>query len=189
LSPYRVFRVMLLLAACVLLTVDPLLAQEGTTGATLTSEQIQSRIAAVRESQEIDDAARTRAVELYQQAIANLETARANRQATESYRKTAATAPEQIAAIRASIDGRRDVDPVAALGITPAVGLEKLGTLMSLYGTYRLAARMPSGQPERPLTGTKVAVWAMLQLNAVDYSFGHFYSQRKMTRMYSSGAI
>ena len=126
LFPYRGFRVMLLLAACVLFTFDPLLGQEDTTGASLTSEQVQSRITAVRESQEVDDATRTRAVELYQQAIANLETTRANRQATESYRKTAATAPEQIAAIRASIDGRRDVDPVAALGITPAVGLEKL---------------------------------------------------------------
>ena len=48
---------MLLLAACLLVAVDPLLGSEGTTRATLTAEQIQSRITAVKESNEIDDAA------------------------------------------------------------------------------------------------------------------------------------
>ena len=53
------FWVLLLVATCLLLAVDPLLGQEGTTRATLTPEQIQSRITAVRESKEIDEAART----------------------------------------------------------------------------------------------------------------------------------
>ena len=48
------------------------------------------------------------------------------RQTNESYRKTAGTAPDQVTAIRASMERRRDVDPVTTLGITPAVGLEKL---------------------------------------------------------------
>jgi potassium efflux system protein len=126
--PHRNHRVVALLAAaCLLLCVESLPGQEdATTRSALTPEQIQNRLAAVRESQEIDDAARPQAVELYQQAIANLETTRANRQTTESYRNTAGTAPEQVEAIRASMERRRDVDPVTALGITPAVGLEKL---------------------------------------------------------------
>ena len=49
------FWVLLLVAACLLLAVDPLLGQEGTTRAVLTPEQIQSRITAVRESKEFDD--------------------------------------------------------------------------------------------------------------------------------------
>ena len=118
--------VALLVAACLLFSVESLLGQEGSTRAGLTSEQIQSRIAAVRDSREVDEAARTRAIELYHQAIASLKTTRANRQTTESYRKTAGAAPEQVAAIRASMERRRDVDPVTTLGITPAVGLEKL---------------------------------------------------------------
>lgn len=118
--------VALLVAACLLIAMNPLLGQEGATRAALTPEQIQSRIAAVRESKEVDEADRTRVVALYQQAIANLETTRANRQTIESYRKTAGTAPEQVAAIHAAIERRGEVDPVKALGITPAVGLEKL---------------------------------------------------------------
>ena len=85
--------VALLVAACLLIAMNPLLGQEGATRAALTPEQIQSRIAAVRESKEVDEADRTRVVALYQQAIANLETTRANRQTIESYRKTAGTAP------------------------------------------------------------------------------------------------
>jgi potassium efflux system protein len=117
---------MLLLAACLLLAVHPVLALEGTTRATLTPEQVESRIAAVRDSAEIDDAARTRAIELYQQAVANLEATQSNREAAEAYRKAGATAPEQMSAIRASMERRRSVDPVTRLNITPAVLLERL---------------------------------------------------------------
>jgi potassium efflux system protein len=106
--------------------MNPLFGQEGTARATLTPEQIQSRIAAVRESEQVDELARTRAVQLYQQAIANLETTRANRQTIESYRKTAGTAPEQVATIHAAIERRGTMDPLAVLNITPATRLEKL---------------------------------------------------------------
>lgn len=64
------FRVLLLVAACLILAMKPLFGQEGAIRATLTPEQIQSRIAAARESKEVDEAARARVVELYQQAIA-----------------------------------------------------------------------------------------------------------------------
>jgi hypothetical protein len=123
---YRACRVVVLVAACLLLTMNPLFGQEGTARATLTPEQIQSRIAAVRESEQVDELARTRAVQLYQQAIANLETTRANRQTIESYRKTAGTAPEQVATIHAAIERRGTMDPLAVLNITPATRLEKL---------------------------------------------------------------
>jgi potassium efflux system protein len=106
--------------------MNPLFAQQGTTRATLTSEQIQSRITAVRESNDIDNAVRTRAIELYQQAVANLETRRSNRETAEAYRKAGGTAQEQITAIRTSMERRRNVDPVMALNITSAVGLEKI---------------------------------------------------------------
>ena len=120
------FWVLLLVATCLLLAVDPLLGQEGATRATLTPEQIQSRITAVRESKEIDEAARTLAIELYQQAATNLETTRANRQTAEAYRKTGGTAPEQAASIRASIERRSGDDPVEALGIGPDLKLERI---------------------------------------------------------------
>ena len=126
LFPYRGLWAMLLLAACLLVTVDPLLALEGTTRSTLTSEQIQSRITAVRDSAEIDDAARIRAIEHYQQAVANLETTRSSRETAAAYRKAGSTALERMTAIRASMESRRDRDPVAALNITAAVGLERL---------------------------------------------------------------
>ncbi len=117
---------MLLLAACLLVSIEPLLAQEGATRASLTSEQIQSRITAVQESEEIDDAARMRAIELYQQAVANLETTRSNRKTAEAYRKAGATAQEQMAAIRASMERRGDVDMNMTFNITPTVALEKI---------------------------------------------------------------
>jgi potassium efflux system protein len=123
---YRTCRMVLLVAACLLLAMNPLFGQEGTVRAALTPEQIQSRIAAVSESREVDEAARIRAIELYQQAITNLEAARANRQTTESYRKTASSAPEQVAAVRAAIERRSNMDPVAVLNITPATNLEKV---------------------------------------------------------------
>ncbi len=118
--------VALLVAACLLLFIESLLGQEGATRATLTPEQIQGRIVAVRESKEIDDAVRPQAIKRYQQAITNLETTRANRQTIESYRNTAGTAPEQVAAIRAAIERRGNADPVAALNITSATRSEKL---------------------------------------------------------------
>ena len=127
LFPYRGFWVVLTLATYLLFAIDPVLAQEGgTTRATLTSEQIDSRITAVRDSAEIDDAARTRAIELYQQAVANVETTRSNRETAEAYRNAGAAAPERMTAIRASMERRRNVDPVTALNITPAVLLERL---------------------------------------------------------------
>ena len=126
LFPYRCFWVMLLLTAILLLRVDPLLGQEGAIRATITPEQIQSRITAVQESQQIDDAVRTRAIELYQQSVANLETRRSNRETAESYRKAGSTALAQMTAVRASIERRRAVDPVAVLNITSAVLLERI---------------------------------------------------------------
>ena len=90
---YRACRVVVLVAACLLLAMNPLFGQEGTVRVALTPEQIQSRITAVRESKEIDEAARTRAIELYQQAATNLETTRANRQTAAAYRKAGGTAP------------------------------------------------------------------------------------------------
>ena len=109
-----------------LLVVEPALALEEATSARLTPEKIQNRVTSVQESKEIDDATRTRAIELYQQAIANLETTRANGEAVEVYRKAAKAAPDRVVSISASTERRQGVDPVKALGIGPAVKLTKI---------------------------------------------------------------
>jgi hypothetical protein len=172
LFPFRGFRV-LLLAACLVVTVDPLLALEGTTRATLTSEQIQSRITAVRESNDIDDTARTRAIELYQQAVANLETRRSNRETAEAYRQAGSTALEQMTAIRASMERRRNVDPVAALNITPTVVLKRLeenleselANLSAIEAKFAIAEEDIENETQRPRQARERITAARLLMN------------------------
>ena len=94
---YRACRVAILVAGCLLLAMNPLFGQEGTIRATLSPEQIQSRITAVRESKEVDEAARTRVVALYQQAIANDECVGGDSSFTCRCDDTAAPVAETVA--------------------------------------------------------------------------------------------
>ena len=107
-----------LVAVSCFFALVPTLAQEVGSGAHLTSELLQSRILEAQDSKEIDEPTRTRLIELYRLSIANLETTRANRQATEEYRQAVGRSPIEAESIRASIERRRATDPVEDLRIT-----------------------------------------------------------------------
>ena len=88
-------------------------AQES--GVCVTPEVLQERIAAAQDSTELDEATRTRLVDLYRQSLGNLEARRANEKAAEEYRLARGTAPRETEQIRAAIDRRRASDPTAEM--------------------------------------------------------------------------
>ena len=98
---------------CCLAALGSVWAQEP--GVRVTPEMLQERIATVRESTELDEDTRTRLVDLYRQALSNLEARRADEKAAEEFRLARRTAPREAEQIRAAIDRRRASDPTADL--------------------------------------------------------------------------
>jgi potassium efflux system protein len=98
---------------CCLAALGSVWAQDP--GVRVTPEMLQERIATVRESTELDEDTRTRLVDLYRQALSNLEARRADEKAAEGFRLARRTAPREAEQIRAAIDRRRASDPTADL--------------------------------------------------------------------------
>jgi potassium efflux system protein len=98
---------------CCLAALGSVWAQDP--GVRVTPEMLQERIATVRESTELDEDTRTRLVDLYRQALSNLEARRADEKAAEEFRLARRTAPREAEQIRAAIDRRRASDPTADL--------------------------------------------------------------------------
>jgi putative transposase len=73
----------------------------------VTPDLLQSRLAAAQSASELDEARKTRLVDIYRQSIGNLEAARGNRDATEEYRRALSSAPEEAAKFRAKIERRK----------------------------------------------------------------------------------
>jgi len=99
-------------------------AQDSSTQVTL--EALQSRIAAVQDSDQLDEASKTRLVDLYRESISNLQTASANRADFEGYRRALRTAPVEAQRLIARNELRRQTDPVAGLDVSPAARLTAL---------------------------------------------------------------
>jgi potassium efflux system protein len=83
-----------------------------------STDALQDRIATAKDSTELDEAARTRLIDLYRQTIANLEAIRQNEEATEDYKAARAKAPKEAERIRAQVETKRQTSPTAGLGIT-----------------------------------------------------------------------
>jgi potassium efflux system protein len=114
----------LLVGLCCFGSMLPTWGQQA--GIQLTPELLQNQIAAVQESVQLDDGAKARLIDLYRQSINNLENARANRAAAESFRQARRTAPAETDKRLARIEARRGSDPVADLDISARIPLELL---------------------------------------------------------------
>ena len=86
----------------------------------VTPGLLESRIAAAQDATELDEARKTRLIDLYRQSLGNLEAARGNREAAEQYRATLLSAPDEAETIRARIERRRAKDPTEKLQVSPS---------------------------------------------------------------------
>lgn len=96
------------------------------TGARVSVEQLQNRIAAAEDAADLDDVTRLRLIDLYRQSINNLEAVRVNREVTEEYRQENRSAPKETEKILARIEQRRDTDPLASLSVSEATATDTL---------------------------------------------------------------
>jgi potassium efflux system protein len=72
----------------------------------LSVDVVENRAAEVAASDGLDEAAKTELAETYRKVIANLETARSYRDATEGFRRAIDTGPAQIEQLRAELEDR-----------------------------------------------------------------------------------
>ena len=80
----------------------------------------------LKEAQGLQEAAKTKLVELYRKALSNLEKAKANAQRTTAFEEATQTAPAQTQLIRQEIEAAKDADPVATLDVSIEDSLEQL---------------------------------------------------------------
>jgi len=121
-------RLLYLAGICCMTALPTVWSQE--TGARLTPELLQSRIAAAQDSTELDEATKARLVELYRQAAGNLETLSANDDAAEEYRKARRGASSEAETIRAKLEQRQASDPTADLQGLASSSLDRLTRLL-----------------------------------------------------------
>ena len=101
---------------CCCLLAAPLWAQQIT--ARITPDMLQARIADAKEAGERSDAEKARLIELYRQSLSNLESIRADKEATEDFREAAVNAPDEIAKIQARLDLWANTNPLESLTIS-----------------------------------------------------------------------
>ena len=99
-------------------------------GSTVTPAVIESKIAEVEATTDLADEAKTRLIELYHNALSQIETARANENAIEVYRLAGETAPAQIEALRAAAAPEIIPPPLADLTLSLQTPLEDLVALL-----------------------------------------------------------
>lgn len=112
-------------------------AQEA--GPRVTPELLRSRIAAVQDSTELDEATRTRLLDLHRRSLGNLEAARANDEAIEEYRRAGREAPAETERIREALERRRGSDPLERLGSLSTFSVERLSGLLGEETANRTA--------------------------------------------------
>jgi potassium efflux system protein len=117
-----------LVGICCLTATAPAWAQE--TGARVTPELLQNRIAAAQDSTELDEATKARLVDLYRQSISNLEAHRANEESAEEYRMARRGAPAEAEKLRAALERRRTSDPTAGLQSLSSTSLQQLTRML-----------------------------------------------------------
>jgi potassium efflux system protein len=104
-----------LVAIAFLLGAHSGVSQEVGSPARLTPELLQSQILAAQDSGEFDEDTKIRLIALLRQSLANLQTARVNRQAAEEYREIRLRAPVEAESIRTAIEQRSATSPTADL--------------------------------------------------------------------------
>ncbi|MEJ2603868.1 MAG: hypothetical protein P8172_11330 [Gammaproteobacteria bacterium] len=104
-----------LLTAMVGLAQEP--AARGDSGAAaVTAPMVRSRLEQIETSSAHSDEVRTEAVDLYRQALANLEAADAHRAAATRFEQARVAAPQQTEEIRRELAAQADADPLEGLG-------------------------------------------------------------------------
>jgi len=119
----RLSTAVLLVLGC-LVALPPAWAQAP--GTRVTVEQLQNRIQAAQDAADLEDTSRARLIDLYRQSINNIETTRANEEATEEFREANRSAPRETEKMLASIERRRDDDPVTSLRVSGSTRTEEL---------------------------------------------------------------
>lgn len=99
-------------------------AQDSTTRVTV--DQLQNRIQAAQDAADLDDTTRARLVDLYRQAINNLEAIRVNKEMAEEFRQAARKAPRETDKIVARIERRREAPIEADLDLSPNASTDAL---------------------------------------------------------------
>jgi len=113
---------------CCLIALASAWGQE--TGARVTPELLQNRIAAAQDSTDLDEATKARLVDLYRQSISNLGARRANEESAEDYRKARRGAPAETEKIRSTLEQRRASDPIADLQSLSSTSSHQLTRLL-----------------------------------------------------------
>ncbi|MGI9330644.1 MAG: hypothetical protein ACR2QB_07970, partial [Gammaproteobacteria bacterium] len=107
-----------------LLLFTPVLGQQ--TGTRITSDMLQTRIAAAQDSATLDEAQKTRLIALYRQSLSNLEATKANDEATEEFRQLAGRAPAALQKVNARLERWAAEGPVTEAQISDNATSENL---------------------------------------------------------------
>jgi potassium efflux system protein len=150
-------RTLALLVGISFLTM-PLPASTQASGTRVTQDLLQNRIAAAQADIELDEAGKTRLIDLYRQSVSNLENTRANREATEEYRQAMQTAPAEAEKVRATIERRRTSDPALSLKISSSTDTmdlvfkldEELANLAAVEANLKIVGAEIASQAQRP---------------------------------------
>ena len=99
-------------------------------GGVVEAEVLEARIETVKDAVALDENARNRLLDLYQQSLANLDSIAADEQAIAEFQAAAGGAPAQIERIRARLDGWAAAGPVTELDVSPAASSVDLSRLL-----------------------------------------------------------
>jgi potassium efflux system protein len=95
----------------------------------ITQAQIEAKIKKIEAAKDIEEAQKTKVIELYRKAQSTLETARSHSEAAKAFKHARETAPDEAAQIRDQLEQRRPQSPtlksLAVSDVTPLADLEQ----------------------------------------------------------------
>jgi hypothetical protein len=77
----------------------------------ITPAQIEAKIKKIEAAKDIEEAQKTKVIELYRKAQSTLETARSHREAAKAFEHAIETAPDEAAQIRKQLEQKRPQSP------------------------------------------------------------------------------
>ena len=96
------------------------------TPAPVTADILKSRLKEVEASTSLDEAGKAALTEMLNNALGNLERARANQATTDTYIQAVKTAPEQAKEIRAKLDAAREDQDEVTVNATEASPFDEI---------------------------------------------------------------
>jgi len=121
-------------ALVLLLTLQPAMCEEPTATAaspgSVTQEILEAKIQEVEAATGVEEQAKTKLVELYRNALSNLQKASSNAQAAEDFRRAAETAPAQVQTLRDGLDEVESPPPEDTLDVDLSTPLRQLEQLL-----------------------------------------------------------